>query len=108
MSLDDDRKGLIERFLDESAAEADLERILGLLESDAEFRSEFAGALRMRGLLHSAHEADESYDRLAEVVQGCRGMSADAVARSVEVAVVDFQRGQVSDDLAVVVARVPG
>ncbi|MFP5322081.1 MAG: SpoIIE family protein phosphatase [Acidimicrobiia bacterium] len=47
-------------------------------------------------------------DRLAEVVQGCRGMSADAVARSVEVAVVDFQRGDISDDLALVVARVPG
>ena len=46
-------------------------------------------------------------DRLADVVRGCRGMSADAVARSIEVAVVDFQRGQISDDLAVVVVRVP-
>jgi len=46
-------------------------------------------------------------DRLAEVVQGCRGMSAAAVARSIELAVVDYQRGQISDDLAVVVVRVP-
>jgi hypothetical protein len=29
------------------------------------------------------------------------------VVRSIEVAVVDFQRGQISDDLAVVAIRVP-
>lgn len=47
-------------------------------------------------------------DRLADVVQGCRGLSAVGVARSIEVAVVDFQRGQIGDDLALVVVRVPG
>lgn len=47
-------------------------------------------------------------DRLADVVHGCRAMSAAAVVRSIEVAVVDFQRGQISDDLAVVAIRVPG
>ncbi len=46
-------------------------------------------------------------DRLAEVVSACRGMSAAAMARSIEVAVVDFQRGDISDDLALVVLRVP-
>jgi phosphoserine phosphatase RsbU/P len=47
-------------------------------------------------------------DRLADVVRGCRGMSAAGVARSIELAVVDFQRGQIGDDLALVVVRVPG
>jgi PAS domain S-box-containing protein len=47
-------------------------------------------------------------ERLAEVVAGCRGMSATAVARSIERAVVDFQRGDVTDDLALVVVRLPG
>src|SRR5690606_5092455 len=46
-------------------------------------------------------------DRLADVVHGCRGMSAAATARSIEVAVVDYQRGDISDDLALVVLRVP-
>lgn len=46
-------------------------------------------------------------DRLADVVQGCRGMSASAMARSIELAVVDYQRGDITDDLAVVVLRVP-
>ncbi|MCO8128370.1 SpoIIE family protein phosphatase [Acidimicrobiia bacterium EGI L10123] len=46
-------------------------------------------------------------DRLADVVHGCRGMSAAATARSIELAVVDYQRGDISDDLAVVVLRVP-
>lgn len=46
-------------------------------------------------------------DRLADVVHGCRGMSAAATARSIELAVVDFQRGDISDDLALVVLRVP-
>ena len=46
-------------------------------------------------------------DRLADVVHSCRGMSAAATARSIELAVVDFQRGDISDDLALVVLRVP-
>lgn len=46
-------------------------------------------------------------DRLADVVRSCRGMSAAATARSIELAVVDFQRGDITDDLGVVVLRVP-
>jgi len=46
-------------------------------------------------------------ERLADVVRSCRSMSAAAVVRSIELAVVDFQRGDISDDLAVVVIRVP-
>lgn len=46
-------------------------------------------------------------DRLADVVHGCRGMSAAGTARSIELAVVDFQRGDITDDLALVVLRVP-
>jgi len=46
-------------------------------------------------------------ERLADVVRSCRSMSAAAVVRSIELAVVDFQRGEISDDLAVVVVRIP-
>jgi phosphoserine phosphatase RsbU/P len=46
-------------------------------------------------------------ERLADVVRSCRSMSAAAVVRSIELAVVDFQRGDISDDLAVVPIRVP-
>jgi serine phosphatase RsbU (regulator of sigma subunit) len=46
-------------------------------------------------------------DRLRDVVSGCRGMTAPGIAGSVERAVVDFQRYQVDDDLALVVVAVP-
>jgi PAS domain S-box-containing protein len=46
-------------------------------------------------------------ERLAEVIAGCRGMSAAGIASSVERAVVDFQDGEVEDDLAIVVIAVP-
>jgi hypothetical protein len=68
VSLNDERRDLIERFLDESAADRDVERLLGLLDSDPEFHAEFAAALRMRGLIHAAHEPAAASDRLAETV----------------------------------------
>lgn len=46
-------------------------------------------------------------ERLADVVRSCRDMSAAAVVRSIELAVVDFQRGDITDDLALVAIRVP-
>jgi serine phosphatase RsbU (regulator of sigma subunit) len=46
-------------------------------------------------------------ERHAEVIAGCRGMSAAGIASSVERAVVDFQDGEVEDDLAIVVIAVP-
>lgn len=42
-------------------------------------------------------------ERLVDVVGGCRGMTAAAVASSIERAVVEFQHGVVTDDLALVV-----
>lgn len=44
---------------------------------------------------------------LRDLVAGCRGMSAQGIAGSIERAVVDFQRYQVHDDLALVVIAVP-
>jgi hypothetical protein len=68
VTLDDGRRDLLERFLDESIPEAEAERLLGLLDADPAFRAEFVAALRMRGLLHAAHEPETSARRLAEVV----------------------------------------
>ena len=68
MSLDDDRRDLLERYLEDSADEKDVERLVALLDSDPEFRAEFVSALRMRGLLHQAHEPASGVFRLAEIV----------------------------------------
>lgn len=46
-------------------------------------------------------------ERLADVIAGCRGMHAGAIATSIERAVVDFQDGSIHDDLALVVLAVP-
>lgn len=46
-------------------------------------------------------------DRLLDIVASCRDMTAAALAHSVERAVVDFQRGDIADDLAIVAIRVP-
>lgn len=54
------------------------------------------------------HDRDTFGDaRLAEVVSSCRSMSAEAIASQVERAVVSFQRGDMRDDLALVVLAVP-
>jgi len=45
-------------------------------------------------------------ERLRELVGGCAGAAAEEVARRIEQAVLDFQRGEVRDDVAVLVARV--
>jgi serine phosphatase RsbU (regulator of sigma subunit) len=44
---------------------------------------------------------------LLEVVAGCRGLPAAAIATSIVDAVLGFQRGDVRDDLALVVLHVP-
>jgi PAS domain S-box-containing protein len=46
-------------------------------------------------------------DRLKDVVAGSRGLPAAAVAACIEAAVVGFQHGDVRDDLAILVLRVP-
>lgn len=46
-------------------------------------------------------------DRLVEVVEGCRGMHPDAIARAIEEAVLDFGSDGVRDDLAVLVVAAP-
>jgi PAS domain S-box-containing protein len=45
-------------------------------------------------------------ERLAEVVAGCKGMSADRIAGSVEAAAIGAEDGAPRDDIAVVVVRV--
>lgn len=45
-------------------------------------------------------------ERLRELVSGCSGMAAEEMARRIEQAVLEFQRGDVRDDVAVLVARV--
>ncbi len=45
-------------------------------------------------------------DRLAEIVSGCSGMSADAIAGSVEDAAIEAEDGRPRDDIAVVVVQV--
>jgi len=45
-------------------------------------------------------------ERLAEIVRGCSGMSADAIAGSVEDAALEAEDGRARDDIAVVVVQV--
>jgi PAS domain S-box-containing protein len=45
-------------------------------------------------------------ERLAEIVRGCSGMSADAIAGSVEDAALEAEDGSARDDIAVVVVQV--
>lgn len=45
-------------------------------------------------------------ERLRELVSGCSGMAAEEMARRIEQAVLEFQQGDVRDDVAVLVARV--
>lgn len=46
-------------------------------------------------------------ERLLDVVAGCRGMHAEAIVKSIERAVVDYQDGDITDDLAVLGIAVP-
>lgn len=46
-------------------------------------------------------------DRLLEVIDGCRGMHPAMMAKAIEEAVADHQRGVISDDLAVLVVAAP-
>lgn len=45
-------------------------------------------------------------ERLAEIVSGCSGMTADAIAGSVEDAAIEAEDGRQRDDIAVVVVQV--
>ena len=47
-------------------------------------------------------------DRLAELLAGCMGLDAGAIADRIVAAVLDFQGGMTQDDLALLVLRVPG
>ena len=46
-------------------------------------------------------------ERLLDVIAGMRGMHAEAVVKSIERAVVDFQEGEIRDDLAILALTVP-
>ena len=59
---------LVEQYLADSIAAPEAKRLVDLLEADAEFRKEFAEALRMHGLVHAAIGPDADCSRLAEVV----------------------------------------
>ena len=45
-------------------------------------------------------------ERLLETLEGCRGLSPDALVRRVEAAVVDFSDGALRDDLALIAVQV--
>ena len=46
-------------------------------------------------------------ERLRDLIATCRGLDAEGIAARIEQAVIDFQRGDPRDDIAVLVMRVP-
>jgi anti-sigma factor RsiW len=63
-----ERTELVEQYLDGTIAAPEAKRLLEMLESDGAFRTEFAEALRMNGLLHAGVGPDAACDRLADIV----------------------------------------
>ena len=47
-------------------------------------------------------------ERLSEVCAGCAGLGAEEIATRIERAVVEFQRGNPRDDVALLVLKIPG
>lgn len=63
-----ERTELVERYLDDTIEADAARRLLDALDADADFRSEFAEALRLNGLLHAGVGPDAACERLADIV----------------------------------------
>jgi PAS domain S-box-containing protein len=78
-------------------------------DADARLRAGDAIVLFTDGLTEAgAPDRVMSSNALAELASSCAGLGADGIARRVEEHAVALQDGEARDDLALVVARVPG
>ncbi|MEJ7764814.1 MAG: GAF domain-containing SpoIIE family protein phosphatase [Acidimicrobiales bacterium] len=59
------------------------------------------------GVIEARDDSGEQFgqERLEDVLRSCAGRTADGIARRIELAAMDFQSENASDDVAIVVAR---